>query len=711
MGLLDFFRKKSASIPLLNIFSHSPYFSTSNKANSEYYKGWVYACIKAIAEEVATIDLQLFNTDSKGKKERVPEHEVLTLIKKVNPFIDQYTLFERLQSNLELFGNEYWFLEKKGKTPVEIYPLNPTLIKPIADKKDYVKGYRYMVDGKNIDIPREDIIHFKNFNPSSDIVGMATLDAVKFSADTDIAAREYNKMYFQNSATPGVVLEYPETLTPEQVQRIKESWEEDHGGAKKQFKTAIAHSGMKINPLQTSQRDMEFTEQRKFSRDEILGIFRVPKTIIGIMEEVNFASAKTANYVFALRTIFPKMKRIVNTLNEFLLPLYGNEGLEFEFKNPIPEDKQQLVLEYQAGIAGGWLSINDVRRKEDLPPIENGEVVFTSFSQVPYGKPIEESKAYISSDPVEKLAKNITEVLAKEFAKNQKEIPAEETVNPMSDEMEAKGLNRKKVRDSRGEKFEKLFIKKLDDLWEDQKKKAKASLKEELNSKTWKKNVKAKKLNLLDEDEEVKATIDLFTPLMTGLVEEEGEAAFDFLGIDDPFVLSTFPGLKKFIKNNTKKFAGSITEETSKQLRNSIIEGLEVGEAIVDLTKRIDEIAGFGKARAEKIARTETIRGQSKSELEVWKETGVVTEVVWYTALDERVDDECAALHGKKIEIDENFFDLGDTLENGQVVDYESVEGPPLHPNCRCALIPIVDKKAIKADSRIFNIYQKLNGE
>lgn len=689
MGFLDFLRKKESSVPLFSAIAK--YGSTGfgqKTIPTDLYAGWIYACIEVISQEVARIELILTKTDSQGKKQIVTNHPALDLINRVNPFMTKHGLFERLQANKELYGNEYWFIEGKGGKNMEIYPLKPTLVTPMPDPYNYVSGYQYILDGKKYMLPAENIIHFKTFNPKSDICGLGTIEAVRTSAETDAYAREYNKAFFENSAQPGIILTYPGEMNAEQQQRLKSQWNEEYGGYKKNYRTAVASNGLTITKLEMSHADMEFIEQRKFSRDEILSIFRVPKTILGILEDANFASAKTANYVFALRTIFPKMVAIQDTLNEFFLPLFGDESLSFEFKNPIPEDRTELVMYYNAGLQNGWLTQNEIRRMEGLAELEDGDVTYLPFNLSPNTKPKEQKTV---QSAVSKMAADIAESLMlaeKEMAEPQKKDLGNLRQTSMDNgKFEDLGLKKSNSQLKRAKKFEKQFKSKADELFDDQKERAIKNLHKELNKKSWK-----AMFDLLDEDEEISATIDLFTPLMRNLVAVEGQAAYDYLGIDDTFDIAS-PNVAKFIKQNTKKLAGSMSQTTTSELRALIAAGIEQNESVDQLTQRIVNYSGFAEARSQMVALTEVARGSNQAEVAAWKESEIVTSIVWYTALDERVDEDCNALHGKEIDLGDSFLSESDLEEMALGVYDGSVDAPPLHPNCRCVLLPVVSSK------------------
>lgn len=716
MKIFDYLKKAISKIPLISSTQarFTSFARGSSRRNNAFYTGWVYLAVDTIATRVAEVEFKLFKKDSKGNIEQIFDHPSLELLHKANDFMTQFDLFERLQSNQELHGNEYWFILYKGGQPDAILPLPVNSVTPVPGRDVYIKGYVYRVDGETFNLSPDQILHFKKYNPLSDIVGLSTLNAARIAADTDNSAKNYNLKYFDNDARPDVILTFPETLTDDDQKRLVEKWNQNHGGSSRQFRTAVASGGLKIEAFQVSQRDMEYLEGRKFNRDEIMAIFRVPLTVAGFTGNETYASAKAASYAFAVNTVDPKMTKIDNTLNEFYLPLFANtEGMFFEHVSPILEDRDLVLKGYESGLKNSWLSINDVRRMEDLPLIKGGDAVTGPMNLVPLGEPIAGKAA-----PVEKpVSKTIAEAIIKGLKLKKAHVKhdgakCEDCVeverSPQFPHLEGKteeeinifekvGDVRVKQRDENGLEFEALFNRQLKELWTGQAQRAINNLIAALAKKNW----KALAPNVIDREKEVAVTIDLLEPLLTEITEVEGLSALEFLGIfgDEAVVLT--PKISEAISKNTKKLAGEMTRVTTNKLRSTISAGLEAGEAIEDLEKRILASTAFSPARAEVIARTETVRAQGIAELEVWDQSGVVVGKTWYTALDERVCPWCAPMHGKTVTLKQAFFKRGDSITaDGQTLnlDYETTVSPPLHPNCRCVLIPEVGVKNFKKE-------------
>ncbi|MBY4210805.1 minor capsid protein [Rhodococcus fascians] len=184
-------------------------------------------------------------------------------------------------------------------------------------------------------------------------------------------------------------------------------------------------------------------------------------------------------------------------------------------------------------------------------------------------------------------------------------------------------------------------------------------------------------------------------PLLLGVIAETGKYSMEQVALD-PSLFNTFnQAIQDYYQGRSNKVAKDTNDETEKQLRAELSQGIQAGETSFELRARIEKV--FGSAltyRADRIARTEVTTAQSFADIEAWTQSGVVESKEWYTALDERVCKFCRLMHGKVIGLKANFFSKGDVFEgdDGKTIslDYTDINGPSLHANCRCTLLPIV---------------------
>lgn len=180
------------------------------------------------------------------------------------------------------------------------------------------------------------------------------------------------------------------------------------------------------------------------------------------------------------------------------------------------------------------------------------------------------------------------------------------------------------------------------------------------------------------------------------LIQNEGELAIREVNSEVSFELVT-PAFTKREVANIKKFSAAIdlytADKVSKIFKNAEDNGISISQLKSEINNVFTDLT---ENRLETIVRTETIKLGTYAQEQARKQSGVVETKQRYTAIDDRVCPFCNEMHGKEITLGGNFFDKGDTLSvvdrDGKLqsvnLNYESIKGPPIHPKCRCTLIP-----------------------
>lgn len=711
--LFERFKRKAGVPPILDTGTADPFLiwrstkRVSPERAMQVYAGWVYACIRAIAEELANMELRLYRVKGDGTREELFDHEVLDLLNAVN---DQQTGYEfryLLGAHLEATGNAYVHLDgvdKEGGQPEALHLLNPAGVTIKKDEESFpsrIVSYGYRQRGKLFTFEPEKILHIQYPDPADQLEGIGTVQALAQWVDADNYAMEFNRRFFLNGARLGGFLESESAVTPEQLEYLKKSFEAVFKGVENAYKIAALPKGTKFQAASESQKDMDFANLQQVMRDKILAGFRVPRTVLGITDDVNRANAEATHYVFMLRTIKPKMKMITSYLNEFLVPRYGDD-LVLDFTDPVPENRELTIQERQAALGSKpYKSVNEVREEEGLPAIENGENVMTDFASVPLGAPAEESKAI--HKPGAKGNGNVKPAKSRfaRASKRRKEIGAS-IADAAAEALKsivtkAKEITKKNIVNATDEEYEvlhKAFVTRVtpyENRMADAMREINGKQKEEVQKNLPNALKAVDKTELFDKEKWIAATVDLNEPILVDLYGKEGKEAAALLGITEIDILS--PQTREAIRRAVELMAEKYNEATLDLLVEKLTEGQRQGLGLDELGNLVSDIYEFSdKERALRVARTETFRIANDATEQAWKQSGVVKSIKWYTAADERVCPYCRPMHGKVVGIDENFFERGDTLEvPGQPalpLDYEDVGNPPLHVNCRCYIRP-----------------------
>jgi HK97 family phage portal protein len=405
--------------------SYSP---MGTSAYLQQYKSWVYSAVNKRSNEIAQIDLHLYKKlTSKGKEtyKEIIDHPVLDLLDRVNKIQTFTDLIKLTQIYKDLCGEAFWWIVKNAKNePIEIYPfLRPDLMQIATSATEFVTGYVYNAPGgEQIPFSADEIIHFKYPNPLDPYRGYSPIKAGEMSIATHNESSNWNWIFFKNQAKPHGIITFNTTITQDQIERIKTQWSQKHSGVENAFRIAVLGAGASYQDIGFSMKDMDFKELKTMSRDEILAIFQVPLSILNPNESINRATAQVAKDVFLEQTIMPLMTDLVNVLNEFLLPLYGDDSLIFDYSNKPPKDELVSLQKYQNGVANGWLTPNEIREEEGRDGYKGGDQFYIPFNISPIGSadrikkyPLPKMKAKKSNKKInnELIKKIIIEKLSK----------------------------------------------------------------------------------------------------------------------------------------------------------------------------------------------------------------------------------------------------------------------------------------------------------
>ena len=352
-------------------------FAGKNRNKEQYYYGIVYSCIDAIAQGASSVPYKLIKKDKEGDVlEEVKTHPAIKLLNKPNIFQSGVDLKYLMSSHIDTFGVSYLHVTFNGNNePAELWALNPACLTPIPGRNgaEFIRGYKYRVNGREITLEPIEVVPIMRPNPFSQLKGISTLEMASLTIEADLNSIDYNSRFFAQGANPGGVMSVPGNLSAEARDSMKRQIKQRYEGKDNAFRIMLLEGGMDYKPIQLSQRDMEFVKQREMSRDEILSIFKVPKPIVAISDDVNRASAEVAEYVFAKRTVKPRIDLTVEKLNAFYLPLFKNtDGLELQYENPVPEDKE-TQLKYDVAAVNNWETVNEVRDRHGLDPLDGGD--------------------------------------------------------------------------------------------------------------------------------------------------------------------------------------------------------------------------------------------------------------------------------------------------------------------------------------------------
>ena len=330
---------------------------------------WLMAVVDRITSGVAMTQWRLYR--GRGGPE-IQRHPFLDFWSQPNPWYSGEEFLEAGQQHQELTGETWWIIVGEGGAPTELWPVRPDRMRPIADRDQFIRGYIYQVGAERIPLAEEDVLYFKRPNPLDPYRGMSWVQSLLVDIGADREAAAYVRNFFRNGASPGGYIQFDQMMADAEYEKFVQRWREQHQGSSNAHRVAILEGGKFVDAKYSLGREMQFTELRRLHRDTILGGAGVPKSVMGITEDVNRANAEAGEVVFARWCLLPRLRRIRDVVNRRLLPRWGRD-LYLDFVDPVPDNRELDLSEAVQGYREGVLTLNEARRRLDEGQVSGGD--------------------------------------------------------------------------------------------------------------------------------------------------------------------------------------------------------------------------------------------------------------------------------------------------------------------------------------------------
>lgn len=357
------------------------------KANAAFF-----ACARLRAEAASEVPWRAMRRNSAGELEHVPDSDLQKLLDMPNPDIELSEMIEHLINSLDIAGNEYWSIVTgglSGKKPVELWPLDPQgMAIRGGDSGRLIQQYEYQAkgSGKRLVMPNAEVVHVKNANPSSFLFGLPTILASGRGVDIYREARDAQKSSFENRGLHDYAVILDTSTTPEQLERIKKTYEERAAGAKNNRKPLFSTRDVKA--LSASPAEMDYIQTVESVVTEICSVMNVPPSMIGYMQDATLANFETAKKVFWENGMVPLLARVSRQLTHQLArPYYGDEWAIMPDLSKVAALKQnyQTSVDSAVKLWGMGVPFNEINQRLELgfEDIEGGDVGYLGAGLIP----------------------------------------------------------------------------------------------------------------------------------------------------------------------------------------------------------------------------------------------------------------------------------------------------------------------------------------
>lgn len=337
-------------------------------ADSSLRIATLYACVRLLSDTVSTLSCDTYR---RVNGVRVPFRPKPEWLESPDPDLsttrDEFV--SQIMVSLLLDGNAFVHVVRSAGDVVALIVLDPSRVQVRRNEQFRIE---YVIDGGSVIFGKDDIIHLTELRKPGHLRGVSRIDALRETFGLTAAMDDFAARFFGQGSTTGGIIEVPGSLTREQAKDLVDAFEEGHRGLGRSHRPAVMFGGAKYNSIGASPEDALLNDSRRQQIEIIASVFRVPLHMLSaaIPGAASYASVEQNAIQFATYTIRPYVTKIENALTSLLPP---GVFVKFNMDTILRGDIQTRFAAYSTATQSGFMSVNDVRRLEDQPPVDGGD--------------------------------------------------------------------------------------------------------------------------------------------------------------------------------------------------------------------------------------------------------------------------------------------------------------------------------------------------
>lgn len=333
-----------------NYFGYQPSSDMLAYLDAYATDGVIHPIVARLAESTSEAEWKLWTKSNSGDdqdRKAVQAHAVLDLLAHPNDFQPFSEIVESGQQHVDLVGECSIVMGFAAGLPADMWVLRPDRIQPVPDPWNFLAGWVYTAPGTGEKIPLDpkELLRIRQPSPVDPYRGMGAVQALLRDLDAQRFTKEWQANFFKNSAIPGGMIKVDRRLGDDEFEEMSKRWASQHQGVSKSHRVAILEQAEWVANAFTL-KDLQIAELDGVGRDKALAAFGMPKSIIGIVEDVNRANAEAGEYLFARWMLKPRLNRWKSMLNRQVLSQYGSaKRMVLDYTDPVPENSEQALAE------------------------------------------------------------------------------------------------------------------------------------------------------------------------------------------------------------------------------------------------------------------------------------------------------------------------------------------------------------------------------
>jgi HK97 family phage portal protein len=356
---------------------------SGERVNSKTALGIItyFACVRNIAEDVGKLPRALYRHKKRGKEKVANDPRYRLLHDAPNPEMSSMSFHETLTGHALGFKGGFAEIERAGNgMPAALWPLDPCTVEPMRTETDRRLVYRVTAGGVMDILEQRDMLHVHGLGYDG-VTQYILWCIARESLGGIMAARNFGSAFFGRGTTTTGLLEIPSGFQPKQLQNLRDSWAERHEGkADKAHKTILLEAGVTYKAISTEPQKSQMLETLEFGVEEVCRLFRMPPQKVGhLARAVGWSTVEQFNIDYVTDCLTAWLERWEQEYNRKLFsPRESDMFVEHSVEGLLRGDSEKRSAFYGKMLELGAMSPNDIRDKENMNPVANGDTYFVS---------------------------------------------------------------------------------------------------------------------------------------------------------------------------------------------------------------------------------------------------------------------------------------------------------------------------------------------
>lgn len=335
----------------------------------------VFACVRLLADTVSTLPADTYTRDG---DERRP-YPAPDWVVEPDVGVTRQDFLQQVVTSLMLDGNAFIQVLRSGTGVAALVVLDPTRIEVRRNRES--RRPEYVVDQGRTVLPASDVLHITDLRRPGDLRGVSRVAEMRQTLGLARALDEFAARFFGNGSTTTGIIEYPGNLNEEQARDLVDGFEAGHKGLRRAHRPGVLSGGARFQKTGVDPESAQMLGSRQMAVEEIARIFGIPPHMIGLTTPgaMSYASVEQNAIQFVTHTLRPLVTKIESALSR-LLP--GDAFIRFNMDGLLRGDSISRAQYHSTALQAGWETVNDVRRIEDLPPVDGGDQIRVPLANI-----------------------------------------------------------------------------------------------------------------------------------------------------------------------------------------------------------------------------------------------------------------------------------------------------------------------------------------